>query len=951
MRGGAARRAIPQLDSSHYRQILEAMSDLLMIVDAGGIVREIVPTHPVLRELLPEDAVGRSVYDLLPHREGAIALREGIAQVLRTGAVLTVEHVATLGTGEVFFEARLSRLLDKAGRPAGVLLAARDVTESRRALRALEESEARYRSLVEQSNDAIYLLTGRRFRFVNRRFQELLGITAEEATAPDFDFMELVAPESRPIIEERERRIQNGEPVPLRYEFTARRRDGQEIELEASVSYIPYEGGIATQGILRDITERKRAEERLRRRERYLMCLSSVAGTLLQAGDPKAVLPEVLAQLGKAAEVSRVYLFENYVDADGCLRTSQRFEWCAPGVEPQIDNPVLQGFPVIEGGFGRWVDVLGRGDVIVGNVADFPESERPVLEAQGIVSILVLPLRVRGNLYGFIGFDVCGRAREWEEAEIALLTTAANDIAQAIERSQTIAALAESEDRYRQLIDLMPDTVAVHQDGRLRMVNRAAAALLGYEDPRELIGRPVLDFVHPDDREKVQERIRAMLTEGRRVPPLEERFLRRDGTAVEVEVAAGPFTLEGRPAVLVVAREIGARKRLEEQLRQSQKMEAIGRLAGGVAHDFNNLLTAISGYAEFILNGLSPEDPLRYDAEAILKASERARTLTRQLLAFSRRQVMELKVVDLNRILQDLGSMLRRIIGEDIEMTMELSPRLGHVRVDPSQMEQVVINLAVNARDAMPTGGRLTLETMNVLLDEAYAQEHPYVRPGEYVLLSVSDTGVGMPPEVREHLFEPFFTTKGLGEGTGLGLATVYGIVKQSGGHIQVYSEVGHGTTFKIYLPRVYEPLEAPEEEPPSERLPEGSETILVVEDNEMVRTLACRVLREQGYTVLEARESAQALELARGYGGYIHLLLTDVVMPQMSGRVLSEMLQQIYPGMQTLYMSGYTDNVVVQHGILEPGLSFIQKPFTPRDLARKVRDVLDQAGRLSSQP
>lgn len=951
MRGATGRRALPRPDGAHYRQILEAMSDLLIVVDPAGIVQEVVPTRPVLRDLIPPDAVGHSVYEILPHREGAMALREGIAQVLRTGAVLTVEHATTLGGKEIWFEARLSRLLDKAGRPTGVLLAARDITESRRALRALEESEARYRSLVEQSNDAIYLLVGRRFRFVNRRFQELLGVTAEEATAPDFDFMELVAPESRPIIEERGRRIQSGEPVPLRYEFTARRRDGQKIELEASVSYIPYEGEIATQGILRDITARKRAEEGLRRRERYLTCLSSVAGALLQAEDPKTVLPDVLARLGEAAEVSRVYLFENYVDADGCLRTSQRFEWCAPGVEPQIENPALQGFPPIEGGFQRWVDVLSRGEVIVGNVADFPEPERPILEAQGIVSILVLPLRVRGNLYGFIGFDVCGHARQWEEAEIALLATAANDIAQAIERSQTVAALAESEDRYRKLIDLMPDGVAVHQDGRLRMINRAGAALLGYEDPRELLGRPVLEFVHPDDREKAQERIRAMLTEGRRAPPLEERFLRRDGTTVEVEVAAGPFILEGRPAVLVVARDLGARKRLEEQLRQSQKMEAIGRLAGGVAHDFNNLLTAISGYAEFILNGLPPEDPLRYDAEAILKASERARTLTRQLLAFSRRQVMELKVVDLNRILQDLGGMLRRIIGEDVEMAMELSPHLGHVRVDPSQMEQVVVNLAVNARDAMPTGGRLTLETMNVFLDEAYAQEHPYVRPGEYVLLSVSDTGVGMPPEVREHLFEPFFTTKGLGEGTGLGLATVYGIVKQSGGHIQVYSEVGHGTTFKIYLPRVYEPVETPEEQSPSEQLPEGSETVLVVEDNEMVRALACRVLREQGYTVLEAKESVQALELARGYGGYIHLLLTDVVMPQMSGRKLSETLQQIYPGMQTLYMSGYTDNVVVQHGILEPGLAFIQKPFTPRDLAQKVREVLDQAGRLSSQP
>ncbi len=926
------------------------MNDLILVVDPDGMVREIVPTRQVLRGLLPAEAVGRSVYELLPHRQGAAALREAVAQVLRTGAVLTIEHATTLEGKELFFEVRVSRLLDERGRAAGVLLAARDITDRWRASQALQESEARYRSLVEQSNDAIYLLVGRQFRFVNRRFQELLGVTAEEVAAPDFDFMELVAPQSRPLIEERERRIRSGEPVPLRYEFTARRRDGQEIELEASVSYIPFEGRLATQGVLRDITQRKRAEERLLRRERYLSCLSRVARELLQAEDPERAFPKVLAYLGEAAGVSRVYLFENHLDADGCLRTSQRFEWCAPGVEPQIDNPVLQNFPLIEGGFRRWVEVLGRGEVLVGNVANFPESERPVLEAQGIQSILVLPVRVRGELYGFIGFDVCDRVQEWEEAEIALLATAANDLGQALERRQATAALAESEARYRQLLELMPDAVVVHQDGRVQIVNRAGAVLLGYERAEELIGRTMIELVHPEDREKVRTRIQTILEEGRNLAPVEERLLRRDGTTVEVEVAAGPFSLGGRPAVLAVLRDIGARKRLEDQLRQSQKMEAVGRLAGGVAHDFNNLLTAISGYAEFILNGLAPEDPLRHDAESILKASERARTLTRQLLAFSRRQVMELKVADLNRILRDLGSMLRRIIGEDIEIVMNLSPDLGNVRVDPSQVEQVVINLVVNARDAMPMGGRLTLETMNVFLDEAYAEDHPYVRPGEYVLLSVSDTGIGMAPEVREHLFEPFFTTKGLGEGTGLGLATVYGIVKQSGGHIQVYSEVGHGTTFKLYFPRVYAQVEEPEEKAPPERLPEGSETVLVVEDNDMVRGLACRVLREQGYTVLEAKESLQALEIARGYGGYIHLLLTDVVMPQMSGRLLSETLQGMYPGLQTLYMSGYTDNVVVQHGILEPGLAFIQKPFTPGGLARKVREVLDQAGNRSPE-
>ena len=490
------------------------------------------------------------------------------------------------------------------------------------------------------------------------------------------------------------------------------------------------------------------------------------------------------------------------------------------------------------------------------------------------------------------------------------------------------------------MIELLPDAVAVHQDGLIRMVNLTGARMLGYESPEEVVGRPTLDFVHPDDRAVVRERIRAQVERGERVPPLEERFLHRDGHAIPVEVTAAPFTLGGRPASLVVARDISARKRLEEELRQAQKIEALGRLAGGVAHDFNNLLTAINGYAELLLSSLHPDDPLRTEVESILKAGQRAARLTQQLLAFGRRQVMELRVVDLNQVLEGLSGMLRRLIREDIELALSLSPGLGHVRVDVAQMEQVIVNLVVNARDAMPSGGRLTLETINVDLGENEARVLPGLSPGRYVRLTVSDTGEGIPEEVREHLFEPFFTTKEVG--MGLGLASAYGIVRQFGGHIQVESEPGRGSTFHIYLPRVEEPLETPAEPPAVEEWPRGRETLLVVEDDEMVRTLAARVLRAQGYRVLEARRGDEAIQMAAAFREPIHLLLTDVLVPHMSSRVLLERLRESHPEIRVLYMSGHAENLVARHVPLGPGTPLLRKPFTPQALAQKVRIVLD---------
>lgn len=391
----------------------------------------------------------------------------------------------------------------------------------------------------------------------------------------------------------------------------------------------------------------------------------------------------------------------------------------------------------------------------------------------------------------------------------------------------------------------------------------------------------------------------------------------------------------------------------EERLRRSQKMEAVGRLAGGVAHDFNNLLTAITGYADLLLARLRAGDPLRRHAEEIRKAAERATTLTSQLLAFSRQQVLQPKVLDLNTIIRNVGQMLHRLIGEHIELVMTLDPALGRVRADPGQIEQAITNLVVNARDAMPGGGRLTIATANEVLDDKHPREQlAATSPGTYATFSVIDTGCGMNAEVQSHLFEPFFTTKEQGRGTGLGLPTVYGIVKQSGGYIFVESQVGRGSTFQIYLPLVQEKAEVVDLAigPGAGSIPRGTETILVVEDEDVVRELVREVLEMQGYNVLQASNADEAIAICRGHSGQIHMVLTDVVMPGLAGPALVDRLVALRPGLRSVLMSGYTESAVQRPSAFDPGTSFLQKPFTPESLAKKVRDVLDSAqgrGRL----
>lgn len=503
------------------------------------------------------------------------------------------------------------------------------------------------------------------------------------------------------------------------------------------------------------------------------------------------------------------------------------------------------------------------------------------------------------------------------------------------ESGKLVAALLESASQA---------ILAVDGSGSLVLVNPKAEEVFGYSRI-ELLGSPMEMLLSQAQREAHAHQRGEFFRHPRARPMgigLDLMARRKDGSEFPVEVSLSYVESEGRVFAIAFVNDISQRKHLEEQLLQAQKMDAVGRLAGGVAHDFNNMLTVIAGYNRMILDELSPVDPLRKCAEEILRAAERATALTGQLLAFSRRQVMQPRIMNANAVVAQTEKMLRRLIGEDIELLLRLDPEISQIKADPSHIEQAIVNLIVNARDAMPRGGRVTIETANVILDETYTRSHVGVRPGPFVMLAVSDTGCGMDAATRRRIFEPFFTTKDRAKGTGLGLATVYGTVKQVGGDIWVYSEPGRGTTLKMYFPAFAETSGDPTVTKPEPPLHEvGTGTILLVEDERAVRDLTVRMLQRIGYHVLVAASGSEAIEIAGNYPDPISILLTDVVMPNMSGRQVADQLMTTRPGLKVLYLSGYTDTTVIHHGVPETGMDFLPKPFSRDVLAKKIREIL----------
>ncbi len=813
-----------------------------------------------------------------------------------------------------------------------------DITERRQAqsqreaaLEALRESEVALKSIFRAAPTGIGVVSNRILKQVNDRLCEMVGYSSDELLEqsarklyPSDEEFEWVGVEKYRQIRER-----GTGAVETRW----KRKDGSIIDVwlnSTPLNPADYSVGVTFTAL--DITERKRAEERLRRRNRELTLLNQIIAASASDVAPEALLETTCGELAQAFDVPRVVAALLNAERTQAVVAA---EHCAEGLPTTLHEIIP-----VEG--NRAFQYLLTHKVPLG-VDDAQADPRlaaihGLMGRQGTVSLLLLPLVVEGEVAGSLGLNTA-EPRHFSSEEVNLAWSVADQAAGALAR----ARLAQAHRRLITAIEQAAEGVIITDiQGVVLYVNPAFESITG-RSRAATIGQTSLAFAGDKPDAILYEQAWAALRAGK---VWQGRFVRRtkDGAPHGVAATVTPVRDESGAIVSYVAviRDITRELQLEEQYRQAQKMEVVGRLTAGIAHDFNNLLTAINGFAELMQLELLPDDPLQETIEKILGSGRRAADLVRQLLAFSRKQIMEPQVLNLNKVVGDMDKMLRRIIGEHIDLRVCLAPDLWPVKVDPAQINQVIVNLAVNARDAMPDGGHLTVETANVVLDEDNVAHYLEAQPGQYVLLAISDDGVGMSDEVKDHLFEPFFTTKGVGQGTGLGLATVFGIVKQSGGHIRVYSEEGRGTTFKIYLPHAEETIAALPGGEQADALPRGTEVVLLVEDDLNVRDLVNRLLTQHGYVVLVAPTGAEALYLARQHGGEIRLLLTDVVMPGLSGAALAEQLAEIQPALKVLFMSGYTNDAILHHGVLEPGTSFLQKPFGPVDLLRKVRAVLD---------
>jgi two-component system cell cycle sensor histidine kinase/response regulator CckA len=937
-RDSGSREALERAGTT-YRDLVEQVP-LMIYVDEANVEASSIYISPQTTEMLgytPEQwAADPDFFLKVLHPDDRERVVAEHAHTVATGEALRTEYrIITPEGREIWVRDEASLVRDADGKPMCLQGCLLDITDRKERETAVRESEARTRAMLDAALDAVITIDheGTIIEF-NPAAERVFGYARAEALGREMP--SLLVPASLREAHARgfRRYLETGEAAVLgkRLELPALRADGTEVPIELSIVRVDLPGPPVFTAYARDIKERRRSE-----------ALVAGQACLLELIAEGAPLHAVLDRLARFIEEQSGDALASIllVDRDGLhLRHG-----AAPSL-PADYCQAIDGVPIGPEQGSCGTAAHRREPVAVSDIEHDPlwNLHRVVALATGLRACWSTPILANDDtLLGT--FAVYYReAREPSEGDLQLVELASQIGRIAIERSRSEALLRASENRYRDLFHNASDMiVTVDLDWNITAANTAVAETLGYSTT-ELLEMNLAELLPPEMHELARNQLTRKLSSEVEVTTYEHDFVAKDGHRIAVEVTTKVVFQDGVPlGVEAVARDVSERNRLEDQLRQAQKMEAVGRLAGGVAHDFNNMMTAVVGFSDLVLGRLEPDHPARRQVEDIRRAGARATELTRQLLALSRKQVLQPRVLDLNAVVTETQTLLRRLIGEHIELRSALDPDLGLVRADAGQLQQVVMNLVVNARDAMPDGGTLTLETRNVALDEASAAGLVDLPPGDYVLLSVADTGTGMDAQTRARVFEPFFTTKEEGKGTGLGLATVYGIIKQSDGDITVRSEPGLGTAFELYLPRATEAdgSAAPQDRTAT-RTPHGSEVILLVEDEDVVRNLERQILEQNGYTVLEARTPGHAIELCDGHDGPIHLLLTDVVMPELSGRELADRLTPSRPGLKVLYASGYADGAIVRHGILESGTAFIPKPLTPSSLARKVREVLD---------
>ena len=882
-------------ESQRYtRGLIEYSLDPLVMISAKGKITDLNSAMEQITGISRKEIIGTGFSNYFADPDAAKKIYQ---QVFRDGYVrdypLETKH-RDGKTTSVLYNASVYK--DGEGNVAGVFAAARDITERKQAEDAIRESKNKLQVLYDSSSDAIMLLDEKGFFDCNNATLRLFGCSTKEEFCGRHpaDF----SPPTQPDGTDSMRYAKNNIAFALkkgnkRFEHLHRRLDSTDFPADVLLDALMLGGKKVLQARVFDITGRKRAEEQIRLANERLQYLIFSSAAVIYTAKP-------------SPDYEITFISENILQMTGYL--SNVF----------LDNS------------GFWFEQIHPEDRqrILNELPRIFEQEVYTLEYR---------LRRKDGTYIWVHDDK-KLVLDMENKPLEIISYAL-DITS---RKQAEEALQKSEEKYRKFFeeDLTGDYISA-PDGRLLFCNPAFIKIFGFESIEEAMNCN-MNSLYPDKEAREAFLKELKIKKKLKLNEVELRNCRGKPIYVIQNVIGNFNQNDDLVAIQGYLLDLTEKKKLEEQLLGAQKMEAVGKLAGGVAHDFNNLLTVINGYSEIILTQSLDKESARKHIEQIKKAGERAASLTTQLLIFSRRQIIQPKIINLNSVVSDVEKILRRLIGEDIELVTMLDKESGNIKADPSQIDQVIMNLAVNARDAMPKGGKLIIETKKVYLDKDYAKRHLSVKPGAYIMLAISDTGVGMDAETKSKIFEPFFTTKERGKGTGLGLSTVYGIVKQSGGNIWVYSEPGKGTTFKIYLARIEEETDKEVKAKPSPESLKGSETILLVEDDHGVRKLARDILTNYGYNVLDAENGDRAISICNQYKKAINLMITDVVMPKMSGRELEKKITPLYPEIKVLFVSGYTDNAIVHHGVLDSDVAFLAKPFSTDALVHKVREMLD---------